>query len=229
MDKRINKISNKEEIIKKDSYEKEITEVNNESVSSSNGLFKEKESNRLLPKNRRQKRDIVSFFEYNIMGSYEDNDVDAIAITPATLFSGLTDGLRINTHGGNDNIKVATLAVTINTGSGNDTVVGGTAYMSITNPDGDLNVSGASGYAQIHSLGTGNINYVGATGGVELVHQAITGHTYAKTYSLYNKFKRMGGNGNLIVEGVGGYKADSSPKCNAKPPFLAPQTPPKVV
>ncbi len=24
-------------------------------------------------------------------------------------------------------------------------------------------------------------------------------------------------------------KADSSPKCNAKPPFLAPQTPPKVV
>ncbi len=23
--------------------------------------------------------------------------------------------------------------------------------------------------------------------------------------------------------------ADSSPKCNAKPPFLAPQTPPKVV
>lgn len=210
MDKRINKLSNKEEIIiKKDLYEKEITEVNNESVSSSNSLFKEKESNRLLPKNRRQKRDILSFFEYNIMGSYEgneeDNDVDAIAITPATLFSGLTDGLRINTHGGNDNIKVATLAVTINTGSGNDTVVGGTAYMSITNPDGDLNVSGASGYAQIHSLGTGNINYVGATGGVELVHQAITGHTYAKTYSLYNKFKRMGGNGNLIVEGVGGY------------------------
>ncbi|MEX9941989.1 molecular chaperone [Providencia rettgeri] len=25
------------------------------------------------------------------------------------------------------------------------------------------------------------------------------------------------------------YLADSSPKCNAKPPFLAPQTPPKVV
>ncbi|WP_426207073.1 FimD/PapC N-terminal domain-containing protein [Providencia sp. PROV272] len=25
------------------------------------------------------------------------------------------------------------------------------------------------------------------------------------------------------------YMADSSPKCNAKPPFLAPQTPPKVV
>lgn len=24
-------------------------------------------------------------------------------------------------------------------------------------------------------------------------------------------------------------QADSSPKCNAKPPFLAPQTPPKVV
>lgn len=57
----------------------------------------------------------------------------------------------------------------INTGSGNDTVVGGTAYMSITNPDGDLNVSGASGYTQIHSLGTGNINYVGATGGVRTI------------------------------------------------------------
>ncbi|MEY1542891.1 hypothetical protein AB7Z49_17495 [Providencia rettgeri] len=42
-----------------------------------------------------------------------------------------------------------------------------------------------------------------------------------------NSVDKFGYGDKQIQQGMS--MADSSPKCNAKPPFLAPQTPPKVV